>query len=90
MGQEAEQSPRCGGERLTRLVSRFALPRSDESRLESLADDSALAGVDERDPKSVARFVKRMGRELGAEGGHELDQAIECDGARRRLGSHRR
>ncbi len=77
MGQEAERCPRCGGERLIRQVSRFALARSDESRLESLADDASLAGVDENDPKSMARFMKRMGRELGEEGGPELEQAIE-------------
>ncbi len=77
MGQEADRCPRCGSERLTRLVSRFALARSDESRLESVADDAALAGVDENDPKSVARFMKRMGQELGEDAGPEIDQAIE-------------
>jgi putative FmdB family regulatory protein len=76
MGQEAERCPRCGGQRLTRLVSRFALARSDESRLENLADDAALAGVDENDPSSVARFIRRVG-ELGEEGGPEIDQAVE-------------
>ena len=77
IGQEAECCPRCGGARLTRLVSRFALARSDESRLESLADDAALAGLDEHDPKSLARWTRRMGQELGEEGGPEFDQAVE-------------
>jgi len=77
MGAEAERCPRCGGTRLVRLYSRFALARSEESRLERLADDAALAGVDENDPKSVARLMRRMGSELGEEAGPEFEQAID-------------
>jgi len=77
MGEEAERCPRCGGGPLVRLVSRFALARSEESRLERLADDATLSGVDEDDPRSVARFMKRMGQEMGEEGGPEFEQAME-------------
>lgn len=77
MGQDAERCPQRGGRRLTRLVSRFALAPSDESRLGSLADDAGLASVDENDPQSAARFLKRMGSEPGEDGGPELDQAID-------------
>lgn len=77
MGQEAERCPRCGGAELTRLYSRFALARSEEDRLERLADDAEVAGLDENDPKSVARWVKRMGQELGEDGGEEFEQALE-------------
>jgi len=77
MGEEAERCPRCGGGPLTRLVSRFALARSEESRLDRLADDATLAGVDENDPRSVARLMKRMGQEMGEEAGPEFEQAME-------------
>ncbi len=77
MGQEAEQCPRCGSPKLLRLYSRFALARSEEDRLERLADEAELAGVDENDPKSVARWVKRMGQELGEEGSEEFEEALE-------------
>jgi putative FmdB family regulatory protein len=77
MGEEAESCPRCGGAHLTRLVSRVALIRGEEARLERLADDAALAGVDENDPKSVARFMKRMGQEMGEDAGPEFEQAVE-------------
>ena len=72
---------RCGGRSLTKLVSRVAVRRSEESRLESLADPSSLSGLDENDPKSVAKWMKRMGREMGEEAGEdfdaEVDQAME-------------
>ncbi|MGH7908008.1 MAG: FmdB family zinc ribbon protein [Candidatus Binataceae bacterium] len=68
----------CGASGLTRLMSRFAMPRSEEARMEALADPSALGELDENDPKSVARIMKRMGKEMGDEfGGPEFDQAVD-------------
>lgn len=57
--------PACGAGRLARLMSRFASPKSEERRLESLAGDSALAGVDENDPRGMARLMRRMSEETG-------------------------
>lgn len=73
----APRCPRCGGSSLTRLMSRFATPKSEEARLEALADSASLGDVDENDPASVARFMKRMGRELGDELGEDFEEAID-------------
>ncbi len=67
----------CGGTDLRKLVSRVAVRRSEESRLESLADPSSLAGLDENDPKSVAKWMKKMGREMGEEAGEDFDEEVE-------------
>jgi putative FmdB family regulatory protein len=67
----------CGGADLEKLYSRFASPKSEDARLESLADPSAMGGLDENDPKSVARLMKKMGQEMGEDFGGDLDQAIE-------------
>lgn len=66
-----ETCPKCGGRALDRLPSRFAVARSAESRLEGLADAAEAAGIDEEDPRSVARWMRRMGSELGEEVGAE-------------------
>ena len=55
----------CGSRSLRRLFSPFARPKSEDERLESLADGSALTGLDERDPRSLARFMRRMSEETG-------------------------
>ena len=55
----------CGSSKLERLLSRFAAPKSEEARLESLADPAHLGGIDENDPRSVARLMKKMGQEMG-------------------------
>jgi len=87
MGEEADRCPRCGSPHLVRLYSRFSLARSDGDRLDRLADDAAFAGVDESDPRSVARFMRRMGQELGEEAGEDFQQGIEEmeSGRRRRM-----
>ena len=74
---EPPRCPRCGGERLTRLMSRFARLRSDDDRLDSLADPSQLGNLDEDDPKSVARFMKKMGGELGEDAGEDWGQMVD-------------
>ena len=70
---------RCGARTLERLMSRFAMGRTEESRLDSLADPSNLSGLDENDPASTARWMKRMSREMGDEvgGGSEIDEMAE-------------
>ena len=68
---------KCGSANLEKLFSRFATPKSEDARLESLADPSVMGDVDENDPHSVARFMKRMGKEMGEDFGDDVDQAIE-------------
>lgn len=69
--------PRCGGEQLTRLLSRFTRLRTEEERLERLADPSSLGDLDENDPQSIQRWVKRMGKELGDEMGEDFEPMME-------------
>jgi hypothetical protein len=57
--------PACGATRLTRLMSRFSSPKSEERRLESLAQDPSLAGLDENDPRGMARLMRKMTEETG-------------------------
>jgi putative FmdB family regulatory protein len=68
---------KCGSTAMRRLMSRFAMPRSEESRLDALSDPSTFGDLDESDPKSLARAMRRMGREMGDEfGGAEFDEAV--------------
>ncbi len=69
----------CGSAKLDRLLSRFAAPKSEEARLEALADPSRLGDIDEQDPHSVARFMKKMGEEMGEDVG-DVDELMESAG----------
>jgi putative FmdB family regulatory protein len=67
----------CGSRAMDKLVSRVAIGRSEESRMDSLADPSALAGLDENDPKSMARWMKKMGQEMGEDAGENFEEDID-------------
>lgn len=67
----------CKSEDLEQVFSRFAMPKSEESRLESLADPASLSGLDEGDPSSMARWMKKMGKEMGEDLGEDVDQFAE-------------
>ncbi|MBI4636986.1 MAG: zinc ribbon domain-containing protein [Candidatus Rokubacteria bacterium] len=69
--------PRCGGSALTRLMSRFATVKSEEARLDALADTSSVGDLDENDPGSVARFMKKMGKEFGEDLGEDFESAMD-------------
>ena len=71
------QCEHCGSRDLVRLMSRFALVRSEESRLDDLSDPSSLGGLDENDPKSMARWMRKMGKELGEDAGDDFDEMVD-------------
>ena len=70
--------PNCESDQLTRLVSRVAALKSEDARLESMSDPSNFGDVDESDPKSVARFMRKMSNQMGGEElGPEFGQMVE-------------
>jgi putative FmdB family regulatory protein len=71
------QCPRCAEYKFQRLVSRVAVLRSEESHLEGLADPDSLAGLDEEDPRSLGRWLRKMSREMGEEMPAEFDEVID-------------
>src|SRR5262245_60764965 len=68
---------KCGSRSLPRLMSRFAMLKSDDDRMDDLADPSALGGLDENDPKSMARWMRKMGKELGEDAGDDFDEMVD-------------
>ena len=68
--------PRCDGTNLTRLMSRVRVVRSEESRLDDLADPSNLPDFDENDPKSLGRWMRKMSAETGEDLGPEFDEVV--------------
>lgn len=73
----APACPRCGSGDLTRLMSRFVTTRSEDARLDAMADPASLGGLDEDDPRSVAQFMRKMGREFGDELGDDFEETVD-------------
>jgi hypothetical protein len=53
------------------------MARSEDSRLDDLADPSEWGNFDENDPRSMARMMRRMGSELGEETPPEFDEVVD-------------
>jgi putative FmdB family regulatory protein len=77
--QSAAMCKHCGSLKVERLMSRFAAPKSEEARLEALADPSNLGDLDENDPQSMERFMRKMGQEMGEDLGDDLSGGMEPD-----------
>ena len=71
------ECPKCQSGKMTKLISRVARVRSEESRLESLADPAKLGDIDENNPASMARWMKRMGKEFGEDLGEDFDSMVD-------------
>jgi putative FmdB family regulatory protein len=67
----------CHSPEVKRILSRVAVIKSEEKRMESLLDPSKFSDLDENDPRSVERMMKRMGRELGDELGEGFEEEME-------------
>lgn len=73
----AARCPDCEGSRLRRLTSRVRLMRSDDSRMDAMADDpSMLAGLESEDPRALASFMRRMSDEMGEPVDAEMNEVL--------------
>jgi len=68
--------PHCGSQNVTRRLGRVRFARSEESRLDSLADPSQLAGIED-DPQAMAKLMKQMSSELGEDPGPEFNEVVD-------------
>lgn len=74
----AATCPTCSGRQLRRLVSRVRMLRSEDSRMESLADDASLmSGLESEDPRALASFMRRMSDEMGEPLDSEMSEVMD-------------
>jgi putative FmdB family regulatory protein len=66
----------CGSSNLNRLISRIGLAKSEDSRMDALDPESMLAGLDEEDPRSLGRFMRKMSDEMGEDLGGEFEEVV--------------
>jgi len=75
-GKKPVTCPHCSNTDVKRRLSRPRLLKSDESRIENLADPTALEGL-ENDPKALGRMMRKMGKEMGEETPPEFDEVVD-------------
>jgi putative FmdB family regulatory protein len=68
--------PQCSGQQLRRLVSRVAVLKSEESRMDALADPSLMAGLENEDPRALAHMMRKMSDEMGEPLDGEMSEVL--------------
>ena len=72
----AVHCPHCESAQVQRRIGRIRFARSEESRLEDLADPSALDGLED-DPQALGRMMRQMSKEMGEDLGPEFDEVVD-------------
>jgi putative FmdB family regulatory protein len=67
----------CGSANVSRLVSRVFQMKSEDAQLEDLADPSNFGDLYENDPKSVARWARKLGQQMGEDLGDDWGEMVD-------------
>jgi len=74
-GTRPVNCPHCGSDQVTRRIGRVRIGRSDESRLSSMADPTAMENMD-KDPRTLGRMMRQMSGEIGQDMGSEFNEVV--------------
>jgi putative FmdB family regulatory protein len=76
-GKKTVTCAHCGSKNVRRRMTRVRVAKSEESRVESMADDfPGLEGL-ENDPKAMGQMMRKMGKEMGEEMPPEFDEVVD-------------
>lgn len=76
-GKKTVNCAHCGSDKVRRRMTKVRIAKSDESRLESAADDfSGMDGIEEN-PQALARMMRKMGNQMGEDLPPEFDEVVD-------------
>jgi putative FmdB family regulatory protein len=76
-GKKTVTCTHCKSKNVRRRMTRVRIAKSEESRMESMADDfSGFEGMEE-DPKAMGRMMRKMGKEMGEDLPPEFDEVVD-------------
>jgi putative FmdB family regulatory protein len=73
---DAARCPNCEGKQLRRLVSRVSVLKSEDRRMDDMADSSLMSGLESEDPRALAHFMRKMSDEMGEPLDPEMNEVI--------------
>lgn len=66
----------CKSKNVRRRMTKVRIAKSEESRMESMADDfSGIEGLED-DPRAMGRMMRKMGKEIGEDLPPEFDEVV--------------
>ncbi len=76
-GKKVVHCAHCESTNVRRRMTKVRIARSDESRMESAANDfSGLEGLED-DPKALGRMMRKMGGEMGEDLPPEFNDVVD-------------
>lgn len=76
-GQKAVKCAHCGSKNVRRRMTRVRIAKSEESRMDSMADDfSGFEGLED-DPQAMGKMMRKMGKEMGEDLPPEFDEVVD-------------
>jgi len=76
-GSKKVSCTHCKSRNVRRRMTKVRIAKSEESRMESMADEfSGIENMDD-DPREMARVMKKMGREMGEELPPEFNEVVD-------------
>ena len=76
-GKKAVTCTHCGSKDVRRRMTRVRVAKSEDSRMDSMADDfSGFEGL-ENDPKAMGQMMRKMGKQMGEEMPPEFDEVVD-------------
>src|SRR5512138_2421749 len=76
-GKKTVTCAHCGSKDVRRRITRVRIAKSEESRMDSMADEfSDFEGL-ENDPKTMGKMMRKMGKEMGEEAPPEFDEVVD-------------
>ncbi|HZH98609.1 MAG TPA: zinc ribbon domain-containing protein [Fimbriimonadaceae bacterium] len=75
---DSEHCPYCGSAETRRLVSRFARLRTEDDRVDELADELELMGEPDS-PSKMREMVREMGKAMDEDMSDEMEEMFESD-----------
>ena len=75
-GKKAVRCAHCESENVRRRMTKVRIAKSDENRMESMANGfPGLEGIED-DPKALGQMMRKMGGEMGEELPEEFNEVV--------------
>jgi putative FmdB family regulatory protein len=76
-GKKKVSCSHCNSKNVRRRMTKVRVAKSEEGRMESMADDfGGFEGLED-DPKAMGTMMRKMGKEMGEEMPPEFDEVVD-------------
>jgi putative FmdB family regulatory protein len=76
-GKKPVHCEHCGSDKVRRRMTKVRIAKSDDSRMDSMADDfSGMEGIEE-DPRALGRMMRKMGSQMGEDLPSEFNDVVD-------------